>query len=208
MIPVSFNALPNCLGIASEEPTTNGIIFFLTFQIFCNSLLRSWYFSIFSFSFSTILLFPEELQSQCFYMFPSSYRLIWSLSFYNMISLTTEIPQDFLIFILQNTFWLMFILLISSFKITLSNQSSILSKLCLLLYSFCMYKFATTSSGRNRKNELVGFFYYLRKRSRSSCYNQLGDWGHCEPSRWSRAEPGWVWGKAPENFWDFHCILS
>ena len=56
VIPVSFNLLPNCLVIAPKEPTTDCIIFTLTFQIFCNSLLRSWYFSVFSFSFSSILL--------------------------------------------------------------------------------------------------------------------------------------------------------
>ena len=41
VIPVPFNLLPNYLSIAPKEPTTNGIIVTLTFQIFCNSLLRS-----------------------------------------------------------------------------------------------------------------------------------------------------------------------
>ena len=49
-------------------------------------------------------------------------KQICSPSFYNMISLNTEIPQDFIIFILKNNFWLMFIPFISSFKITLSSK--------------------------------------------------------------------------------------
>ena len=55
-IPIKKKILPNCWGIAPKEPTTNGIVFTFTFQIFCNSLLRSCYFSIFFFSFSSILL--------------------------------------------------------------------------------------------------------------------------------------------------------
>ena len=58
MILVSFCLLPNCLVIVPKEPTTNGIIFTLTFQTFCNSPPRSWYFSIFSFSFYSILISP------------------------------------------------------------------------------------------------------------------------------------------------------
>ena len=41
VISVCFNLLPNCLGIAPNEPTTNGMIFTLTFHIFCNSLPKS-----------------------------------------------------------------------------------------------------------------------------------------------------------------------
>ena len=59
MKTVSFNLLPNCLGIAHKKPTTNGAIFAFTFQIFCNTLFRYQYFSIFSFSFSSILLSQE-----------------------------------------------------------------------------------------------------------------------------------------------------
>ena len=41
VIPICFNLLPNCLGIAPKELTTNGMIFTLIFHIFCNSLCNS-----------------------------------------------------------------------------------------------------------------------------------------------------------------------
>ena len=41
VIPICFNLLLNCLGIAPKEPTTNGVIFTFTFHIFCNSLPKS-----------------------------------------------------------------------------------------------------------------------------------------------------------------------
>ena len=63
IIPVSFKLWHNYLQIAPKEPTNNGTIFILTFQIFCNSLLRSWYFSISSFSFSSMLLSPGAVKS-------------------------------------------------------------------------------------------------------------------------------------------------
>ena len=41
VIPICFNLLPNCSGIAPKEPKTNGMIFTLTFHIFCSSLPKS-----------------------------------------------------------------------------------------------------------------------------------------------------------------------
>ena len=39
VILICFNLLPNCLGAAPKETATNGMIFTLTFHIFCNSFL-------------------------------------------------------------------------------------------------------------------------------------------------------------------------
>ena len=50
-------------GIAPKEPTTKGMIFTLTFHIFCNTLPKSWYFCILSFFFSSILLSPGTAKS-------------------------------------------------------------------------------------------------------------------------------------------------
>ena len=41
VIPICFNLLPNSLGIALKDPTTNGMIFTLIFHIFYNSLPKS-----------------------------------------------------------------------------------------------------------------------------------------------------------------------
>ena len=67
LIPICFNLLPNCLVIAPNEPTTNDMIFTLTFNIFCSSLPNSWYFSVLSFSFSPILLSPGTARWILFY---------------------------------------------------------------------------------------------------------------------------------------------
>ena len=66
VIPIYFNLLPNYLVIMPNKPTTNGIIFTLTFQNVCNSLLRSWYFSIFLL-FSPQSYYLQELQNQWLY---------------------------------------------------------------------------------------------------------------------------------------------
>ena len=56
MIQTSFSLFPNCFCTALYEPMTNGVIRTFTFHILSNSLARFWYFSIFSFSLSSILI--------------------------------------------------------------------------------------------------------------------------------------------------------
>ena len=140
------------------ESTTNGMIFTLTFHIFCNSLPKSWYFSILSFSFCSILLSPGTAKSIILQIL--SFLSITTKSgpsFYNMISLNTEIPQDFITFILWNTFWLIFIPFISSFKITLSSKLPMyyFSQVIMpsLVLRFC--KFTTTTN-----NMIYTFIYF------------------------------------------------
>ena len=56
-----------------------------------------------------------------------------------------------------------------------------------------------------------GFFTILRKRLCSDCYNQVGVWGGgggVTPLAGLGQSPGGVCGKAPVNFWNFHCISS
>ena len=99
VIIVSCYLLRNYSGIAPKEPTTNGKIFSLTFQISCDSLLQFWYFSIFSFSFSSILLSLGTAKSMISPLLINHDQIRYP-SFYNMVSLNIEIPQDFILFIL------------------------------------------------------------------------------------------------------------
>ena len=74
VIPICFNLLPNCLVIAPIEPTYNGMVFTLTFHIFCNSLpshdICLFYLSLFPQSY-----YLHKLQNQLFYNFCPSYQL-------------------------------------------------------------------------------------------------------------------------------------
>ena len=102
VIPICFNLLPNCLGIAPKEPITNGMTFHipLTFHIFCNFLPSLFFY------FILLLLFNHTISRNCKInyfttsLLPINYNQIWSPNFYNIISLNTEIAQDYTIFIL------------------------------------------------------------------------------------------------------------
>ena len=63
----------NCLSIAPKEPTTNGIIFTFTFQIFGNFTDLDTFLS--SLSPSPQSNYLQELQNQWFNKFSSSYQL-------------------------------------------------------------------------------------------------------------------------------------
>ena len=90
VIPLYFNLLLNCLCILPKEPKTNGIIFTLTFHIFCNSLPRCCYFFIFNFSFSSILASSVIAKSMILKVLLINYNQIQPPSFYNMTSLNTK----------------------------------------------------------------------------------------------------------------------
>ena len=69
------------LGVtAPSAPTTIGTTFALTFQSRATSLRRSWYFSTFSFSFSTIPASPGTAISIMLLVFlsPVHYNHVWS----------------------------------------------------------------------------------------------------------------------------------
>ena len=88
----------NCLSIAPKEPTTNGIIFTFTFQIFGNFTDLDTFLS--SLSPSPTISRNCKINDLTSSPLLINYNKIWSPSFHNMISLNTEIPQDFIIFIL------------------------------------------------------------------------------------------------------------
>ena len=86
-----------------------------------------------------------------------NYNQIWSPSLYNMISLNNEIPQDFIIFVLKNTFWLMFIPFTSSFKITLPSKlpKYYFSQVIMPYLVLLLCKFTTTTN-----NMIYTFIYF------------------------------------------------
>ena len=64
-------------------------------------------------------------------------------------------------------------------------------------------------SGQNKEKSTGRFFYYFEKMIVQQSLWSAGDLGSVvNPPAGPRQSPGGVWGKAPEIFWDFHCISS
>ena len=95
--PCSFpTQSPNFLVTPPKAPTITGITWALfEFHILIISLLKSWYFSIFSPSFSSSLESPgAALSTIKQLLFLIDNYTVRPSSFNNMVTLDTDIPQD------------------------------------------------------------------------------------------------------------------
>jgi len=69
-IPISFSRFRNLDGVVPSAPIITGITFTFLFHSFFSSLAKSWYFCIFSFSFSSTLVSYGTAKSIIWHLLP------------------------------------------------------------------------------------------------------------------------------------------
>ena len=92
--------------LSRRAPITIGKTTTLTFQTFCNSIIMTWYLSIFSCSLMAIFRSPEIAKSIIWHsilLVDTNY--VWWPNLYNFICLNIEIPKDFIFVISLDWFW-------------------------------------------------------------------------------------------------------
>ena len=93
--------------IVPRAPLSTGMTTTLIFQTFCNSILKSWYLSVFSCSLMAIFLSPGIAKSiiwHCLFCLLIQ-TMSGRLCSYNFICLNIEIPKYLIFVIFLNWFW-------------------------------------------------------------------------------------------------------
>ena len=104
--PIASRCLERLGVTAPSAPTTIGTTFALTFQSRATTLHRSWYFSTFSFSFSTILASTgtANIDDVAGLFVPVHYNHVWSSRLDVSGCLDVKVPEEFNMIVFNCTF--------------------------------------------------------------------------------------------------------
>ena len=89
-----------------RAPITTGMTTTLTLQAFCNSIIKTWYLSIFSFSLIAMFRSPQIAKSIIWHpilLVDTIY--VWWSNLYNFICLNIKIPKNFIFVISLDWLW-------------------------------------------------------------------------------------------------------